>query len=191
MFELFGLRRWMLGARIGLEAQPFLTSINMFSSRIELTMGWLGRSWFEAYKVCEPIMTFIDILDYFALSILFALYYILSSTFPSKAELFNKLEWAWLFYIELLFLPPLFSSIWESLLYLWLNIWSGLLVAECRTLFDYWFSIFLFCPIKIVYLGICPLWAESLFSLGMFLESIFMELRRLVLILKCLTSSSL
>jgi hypothetical protein len=88
MFELFGLRRWMLGARIGLEAQPFLTSINMFSSRMELMMGWLGRSWFEAYKVCEPIMTFIDILDYFALSILFAL----SSTFPSKAELFNKLE---------------------------------------------------------------------------------------------------
>ena len=63
----------MLGARIGLEALPFLTSINMFSSRIELTMGWLGRSWFEAYKVCEPIMTFIDILDCFALSILLAL----------------------------------------------------------------------------------------------------------------------
>lgn len=180
MFELLGLRRWMLGARIGLEAQPlefklFLTSINMFSSRIDLMMGWLVnlvllRSWFEAYKVCEPIMTFMDILDYFALSIL------LSLTFPSKAELwielFNKLEWAWL----LLFLPPLFSSIWESLLYLWLNILSGLLVAEFRTLF----SIFLFCPIKIVYLGIWPLWAESLSSLGMFLESIFIELRRLV-----------
>ena len=78
----------MLGARIGLETEPFLTSINMFSSRMELTLGWLGRSWFVAYKVCEPIMTFIDMLDYWALSILFAL----SFAFPSKAEGCNKLE---------------------------------------------------------------------------------------------------